>query len=204
MRWRVRRFVLPTFGVLVAAAIVAALVFAISQSGNEGTPTSKAAEAAADDDSPDLPGQFFPSQGNDHLNANTIYPICNDEITENCYASNPPTSGPHDPVPVQWGVYDQPQPKERLIHNMEHAGIVIWYNCTDCDKVVSELQDIVLKDLQDGKLRVMSPYPDMEPNTIALTAWTRLDKFSVDEFDPDRVRRFFDAHDCRYDLENFC
>jgi hypothetical protein len=197
----VRRLVLPTIIALVAAGAVGALVFAVSQTGEEASVSESGAET---DDSPDLPGQFFESQGREHLALGTVYPLCGDGVTEDCYASNPPTSGPHDPVPVQRGIYDDPQPKEKMIHNMEHAGVIIWYNCTDCDEVVDELKDIALDFLDDGKQLVMSPYPEMEPNTIALTGWTRLDKFSVDEFDEGRVRDFIETHECRFDPENFC
>ena len=43
------------------------------------------------------------------------------------------------------------------------------------------------------KLVVMSRYDGMEPDTIALTAWTRLDKFPVSQFAAKRVLDF-DSH----------
>ena len=39
----------------------------------------------------------------------------------------PGTSGPHWTTPNNWGVYTQPQAESQLIHNLEHGGIVIWY-----------------------------------------------------------------------------
>ena len=46
------------------------------------------------------------------------------------YTSNPPTSGPHWPTPGDWGVYTTPMPAERSIHNLEHGGMVIWYEAS--------------------------------------------------------------------------
>jgi PKD repeat protein len=36
----------------------------------------------------------------------------------------------------------------------------------------------------------MSKYTEMEPNTIAVTAWTRLDKFPVSDFSANRIKDF--------------
>lgn len=204
-----RRLTWPTLAVLVVAAITAALIFAVTQLGEERRATG--AEAEQDKD-PSLPGEWIDPggvYGSDeptalHLPQGTVYPVCTDEITEDCYASNPPASGPHDPVPVGRGIYDEPQLKERLLHNMEHAAVIVWYNCADCEEEISTLKQIVLDYLEDGRQLVMTPYPEMEPDTIALTGWTRLDKFGVDEFDEGRARRFIETHECRFDPEEIC
>jgi hypothetical protein len=119
-----------------------------------------------------------------------------------CYRSNPPTSGPHASSPTRRGVYDEPVPRERLVHNMEHGGVVIWYNCSDCEEVVASMSEMVVGYLEDGRALVMTPYPEMEPDTIALTSWSRLDKFSIDEYSEDRLRRFIRAHERRFNPEN--
>jgi hypothetical protein len=43
----------------------------------------------------------------------------------------------------------------------------------------------------------------MEPNTIALTSWTRLDKFPVSEFNRNRVSTFIEEHNKRFNPEGF-
>ena len=43
------------------------------------------------------------------------------------YPSTPPASGPHDPVPLDAGVYAHPPPVYRIIHSLEHGAVVIWY-----------------------------------------------------------------------------
>jgi hypothetical protein len=45
------------------------------------------------------------------------------------YQHNPPASGPHWPIPQAWGVYTGVVPREWWVHNLEHGGIVLLYNC---------------------------------------------------------------------------
>jgi hypothetical protein len=49
----------------------------------------------------------------------------------------------------------------------------------------------------------MSLYTDMEPDTIALTSWTRLDKFSVKDLADERVHRFIARNSRRFNPEGF-
>jgi Protein of unknown function (DUF3105) len=44
------------------------------------------------------------------------------------YPSIPPASGPHDPTPLDAGVYADPPPITRAIHSMEHAAVIVWYD----------------------------------------------------------------------------
>src|SRR3989338_3358928 len=62
------------------------------------------------------------------------------EVAE--YNSNPPTSRPHYGQPADWGIYEQPLPDERLLHNLEHGGIWISSRDTDDTALISELRDI--------------------------------------------------------------
>ena len=65
----------------------------------------------------------FASQGNIHIEFGSPSPIT--------YNSTPPTSGPHYSNLVGWGVYDEPQRYEHLIHNLEDGGVVVYYQCPD-------------------------------------------------------------------------
>ena len=49
----------------------------------------------------------------------------------------------------------------------------------------------------------MAPYSDMEPDTIAITSWSRIDKFGVEDYSLDRVEGFIDAHYKRFNPEGF-
>jgi hypothetical protein len=80
-----------------------------------------------------------------------------------------------------------------LVHNLEHGGIGVHYNCPNgCEDLVRQLAAIVNQSVNDGKKVIMSPYPGMD-TAVALTAWTFID--SLDEFDERRVRDFISAHE---------
>ena len=130
----------------------------------------------------------------------------------------PPAGGPHwgafvcpnDPIiappncgPVPWGIYRTPWPAESLVHNMEHAGVVIWYN-TSHQNVIDKLESLVRKELNRGHSVVLTPYPEMAADSIALTAWSRRDEFSIDDYDANRITKFLNVHLCRFDPERLC
>ena len=67
-----------------------------------------------------LNGERFPDQSRDHV------PNGSELIN---YNSNPPTSGPHYGETVPWGSHTTEKDDRNLIHNLEHGGIWISYNC---------------------------------------------------------------------------
>lgn len=67
-----------------------------------------------------LPGMTVPIVGQTHVPDGTI-------VTH--YNSNPPTSGDHYQVPLNWGVYSEPVQDEKAVHNLEHGGVWVTYNC---------------------------------------------------------------------------
>jgi hypothetical protein len=127
----------------------------------------------------DLPGEKLPDLGNLHIQT------ASDPHAP--YNSEPPTSGPHLPYIAPWGVHTRPIPNELQVHNLEDGGVMIQYSCT-CPELVDKLRGIVGR---YDKFVVLAPYPGMKTR-IALTAWTRLDRF--EEFDEKRVVRFIDAY----------
>ena len=131
--------------------------------------------------------------------------------------TNPPVAGPHwngdcgdDPFsapaicgPAPWGVFREEWDRETLVHNMEHGGAVLWYNTED-QELITTMEDLLLDNLlPDLDLIVMAPYSDMEPETIALTSWGRIDKFTADEYSEERVRDFMETHVRRFNPESF-
>ncbi|MEE9284868.1 MAG: DUF3105 domain-containing protein, partial [Dehalococcoidia bacterium] len=127
--------------------------------------------------------------------------------TYDLYNSNPPTSGPHAPQRAEWGVLDEPIPREVPVHNMEHGGVVIWYNCSagdapldneQCKQLRDQLAAITEGALAEEKPVLMLPYPDIETR-IVLTAWRTLDAFN--EFDGARVQAFIDSYELRFNPE---
>ena len=104
------------------------------------------------------------------------------------YNSTPATSGQHHPFWAKWGVHDVVLPDEVLVHNLEHAGVGIHYDCPEgCPELLAELTAIASRYTKV----IMTPYPGLHAR-IALTAWTYLDLF--DEFDEARIVGFIEAH----------
>jgi hypothetical protein len=123
----------------------------------------------------------MPDQGRDHIQLGEAHPP---------YNSVPATSGWHYDTPAPWGVYDQPQAEETLVHNLEHGGIVIQYWCPDgCSDEVERLKALVER--YPSKV-LLAPYARPLPNRIALTAWRWIDTF--DEFDERRIVDFINQH----------
>jgi hypothetical protein len=122
--------------------------------------------------------QSVPIQGALHIQRGQSHPP---------YNSKPPTSGWHyaDAV-APWGVSAQPIPDEVQVHNLEHGGIMVQYDCPDgCPEMVSKLEAIVRS--YPSKV-ILAPYPGIPGHRIALTAWGRI--AYLDEVDEPFIRRF--------------
>jgi len=114
------------------------------------------------------------------------------------YSSVPATSGTHwssATAPRPWGVYSTTQPQEAMIHNLEHGGIVIWYQPGQLDaNGVAALTSYVQSQISAERFKViLSPWSGADFNhPIAVTAWRWL--LYLDTADIDDVRSFLDAH----------
>ncbi len=179
---------------LIAGAIIGLVVLALATGGDGGGQT------ASDNPAYPYPVQELADQGRQHLALGEGF---------DGYNSNPPTSGPHAPAAAPWGVSQAPLPKEVPIHNMEHGGVVVWYNCAGgphpldeaaCRQLRDNLTAIVTQALAQGKEVLMTPYADMA-HRIALTAWQHLDAF--DDLDGARVQAFIASFERRFNPENF-
>jgi hypothetical protein len=138
-----------------------------------------------------LPGEQYPSQGNDHLTT--------PDAPHPPYNSNPPTSGWHLPDVPRPGIYTQPRSPESLGHFMEHGGIWVLYNCPDgCPDDVAALQRVVDSAIDQGKPVALAPYLTME-SRYAAVAWRWL--LPLDGADTGQVREFIDRHQCNYNPE---
>ena len=115
------------------------------------------------------PGERFASQGNVHVSLGTSTPA---------YNSNPPTSGWHTPDLAAWGSYVEPQPDQRLIHNMEDGGVILWYEAGTPEE--NEAEVAALEQVVAGRYArfVIAPREDM-PTPYAMTAWRRLARFEA-------------------------
>ena len=115
------------------------------------------------------------------------------------YSTVPATSGPHwstQPVagaplgsPVKWGIYDAPIPDEALVHNLEHGGIGLHYDCPGgCPDLVASLRKLVPSNPSQF---VMSPYSNMQAK-IAVTAWRRV--MYLEAVDEAKIKGFIEAY----------
>jgi uncharacterized protein DUF3105 len=159
-------------GVLVIGAIVlvVVLLFSSSSGGQVGTRQ--------------------PDQGTAHV-PQTEVPT---------YDSRPATSGPHwnlgnGIAPLNWGVYTEPVAEPAAVHNLEHGGIVIWYQANQLDPAdLQALADFVNQQIQTAKFKViLSPWSGEDfGHPIAATAWDWL--LYQDNLDINQIRAFINAH----------
>lgn len=111
------------------------------------------------------------------------------------YSFKPATSGPHWQTapstlapygaPARWGEYEEALPDEVLIHNLEHGGIGLHYNCPEgCADVVDQLRSL----LPSSKSQfILSPYPGMQ-SKIAVTGWRH--HMLMDQVDREKILEF--------------
>ncbi len=115
------------------------------------------------------------------------------------YNSVPATSGPHQPqplAPIVWGVYDEPVEEIKVVHNLEHGGVIVQYGPEVSAQTV---RDIVAWYRDDPNGLVVAPLPpallEEQPelsDEIALTAWTYLQ--TCKRFNEEAFSNFVDLH----------
>ena len=153
------------------------------------------------------PGQGLtqPNDGNAHVAPGTTCRSPEAPCGADPYSSLPGTSGPHwDPSGIaSWGVYSTPQNETQVIHNLEHGGIVIWYDPDILtDEQIGELTSYVEGQVSSGISGrykfILTPWGGSEDlgGAVAVTAWRHLLK--LDAFDMDAIRSFADESYLRY------
>jgi hypothetical protein len=138
-------------------------------------------------------GQSVPDEGRAHV----------DPSTSPTYNSYPPASGPHYSVagaaPVPWQTIGTLQ-EGQYIHNLEHGGIVILYDCptgSDCTTLKNALENYVKNlapvepSFNEVKV-VLSPYSHGMQKKVALLAWDYIQ--FLDGYDQNAITRFYENH----------
>lgn len=116
------------------------------------------------------------------------------EIAANPYSSVPATSGHHWGTPAEWGVYSTPLSESQLIHNLEHGGIVIWYDPELDQAQIDELASYVNAQVSQGiggRFRfILSPWGGEEDlgSPVVVTGWQYL--LRLEEADTDALDGF--------------
>jgi len=108
----------------------------------------------------------FPDYGRNHVDGTLNY------------KTNPPTSGNHNPVPAQDGIYAPANTpaKEHLVHALEHGRIEIQYRPGTTGHVIAQLNTLFDEPVkgQAGYKTLLFQNPTRMPYAIAATAWTQL------------------------------
>ena len=106
-----------------------------------------AGASAASDASPGLDGPYFPD-------ASCLVEIDSPPVVPGVHVpigsaidwdSNPPSSGPHYPIWAAYQAYTSPVPRGYYVHDEEHGGVVLLYQCSDdagCPDVAAALQSV--------------------------------------------------------------
>ncbi len=130
-----------------------------------------------------------------------------DTSTAPTYKFYPPASGPHYSVqgiaPVPWqtiATSSTPLAEGQYIHNLEHGGIAILYNCptgTDCGTLKNSLENYVknlapVEPTYSEVKVVLSPYSKGMQKKLALVAWNYIE--FVDGYDQAEITRFYENH----------
>jgi hypothetical protein len=171
---RIRNAILIGVAILAAAVAGVFIVREVTAPEPERITTGLA--------TPGNPGQLITDQGGGHVNTNA-------DVDD--YNSDPPTSGRHWPNPAPWGVANDEIADEQQVHNLEHGGIVMQYDCDlvdDCDALVAQLTPLAT---QFPVKLILAPRDNMV-HAIAVTAWTRL--LTLDQFDEAAIQAFIDAY----------
>lgn len=123
----------------------------------------------------ELQGDVVEDQGREHIAVGQEHPP---------YNSNPPTSGNHWPEPAPWGTYDDEQPDEQLVHNLEHGGVNVFYKPDLPKDQLTRLEDMA----RPYRVKVILAPRQANDSLVALTSWNRILK--LNEFDEEKIKSF--------------
>ncbi len=119
------------------------------------------------------------------------------------YDSIPPTSGSHYATQVApWNSYQSRVDDPRVVHNLEHGGIVIAYKGID-ETAIQRLEGFLGKgpfasaafppSRYGSRIKlVIHPDERLNEGEIVLTAWARIDRLTA--LDEARIRNFYTAN----------
>jgi hypothetical protein len=166
--------------VVLVAATAGVLIWVLMAHGPGPPPASAVSQLRRAATAAHCSLASFPSEGRDHTTAHVHY------------RTNPPTSGPHNPVPAADRVYAVAPPPENYVHTLEHGRIELQYR-PDAPLAVRD----ALRRVYDESTHHMLLFPN---NTgmhfeLAATAWKhRLGCAHFDSKVPEALRHFRDTY----------
>jgi hypothetical protein len=89
------------------------------------------------------------------------------------YPQTPPVGGPHNPMPLNCGIYNSPVPNVNAVHSMEHGAVWITYRPGLQAGAVSKLKALVSREPAPARgYVILSPYQGL-PSPVVASAWGR-------------------------------
>jgi hypothetical protein len=167
-------------GALALVAVVVIVVVAVSGGGGGGSDGGSGGGGAVEASAGDFPESPVPSQRIADLDeaaskAGCVTRSFRSEGRQHTpdpvkYKSNPPHSGPHNPVPADDAAYVGAPPTEKLVHSLEHGRVIVHFRPT-----IEEERKGQLKSLFDEDPYHVLLVPNAKmPYEIAATAWTEV------------------------------
>lgn len=151
-------------GTLLAIVAIGAIVVVATTGGGSDSKAS-ASQVATDAKAAGCTYKTYRSEGRTHTAKKVTY------------KTNPPTSGPHNPVPAQDGIYDagNSPAKEAFVHSLEHGRIEFQYKPGSSAGDVAKLRRLAESkfDGTAGYHTLMFENDTNMPEPFAATAWTR-------------------------------
>jgi hypothetical protein len=189
---RRRRMGYVVAGALVAAVVVALAVIALASGGGSGGPASASFPSAG----------TLPARKETDLDAAAKAAGCTLKTLKSegrghtlktvTYKSEPPTSGPHNPIPAHDAAYSKNPGEEHLVHALEHGRVIYWFKPNAPAAVRGTLKKLYD---EDKALVILTPNTRPMPYEVAATAWTQLLGCpTYNDRVPDAFRAFRDAY----------
>ena len=142
------------------------------ESDSETGDTCRIAETTEVEGCPAILGEGFCTEGGSHVEQ--------DSAIE--WSNNPPHSGDHYPTWKNWGEHDEPVPRGNWVHNLEHGGVALIYNCPEgCDAEL-ELLRAVFEALPDHPI-LMTEDPLLDGPRFAAVSWNWVLEFDAPDVD---------------------
>ena len=160
-----RRRAIQIAGGVVGIAVVAVVAVLLLAGGGSDESEADVGKLTADARAAGCTFRQFRVEGRDHTTGKVKY------------KTNPPTSGAHNPVPAQDGVYapgNQPDP-ENWVHSLEHGRILFQYAPGTPEADVQKLRSLAEEELQGsaGYHTLLFQNNTKMPAKFAAVGWTR-------------------------------
>jgi hypothetical protein len=161
-----RKRTLRIAGGVIGALVVIAIIVVVATAGGGGNGSADPGSLAANAKAAGCTFKSYPSEGRTHTTGKVKY------------KTNPPTSGPHNPVPAPDGIYapgNEPAP-ENAVHALEHGRIEFEYKAGTSAGDVSKLRSLAESEFNGTAAyhTLMFQNNTNMPTQFAAVAWTKL------------------------------